>query len=173
MHASSMSYTVKHIIDTDVEGFWRMFFDVEVARAMLREFGNPGSFEILEERTDDQGLLHRRIECRSNVDLPSLAKKLVGDGTYTEVGCFDSKQKRYSAECIPKVNADKFRTSFEVVVHPIDDGRRVERHITTHNTVKVFGIGGMVEGLLERGQRDAHEQSAKFANKWLKSNQPP
>jgi Protein of unknown function (DUF2505) len=170
-----MSYTVKHIIDTDVEGFWRMFFDVEVARAMLREFGSPGTFEILEERTDEQGLLHRRIECRSNVELPSLAKKLVGDGTYTEVGCFDGngELKRYSAECIPKVNADKFKTSFEVVAHPIDGGKRVERHITTSNTVKVFGIGGMVEGLLERGQREAHEQSAKFANKWLQTQQQP
>jgi Protein of unknown function (DUF2505) len=168
-----MSYTVKHIIYIDVDGLWRLFFDLDVARAMLREFGNPGTFEILEERTDEQGLLHRRIECRSNVELPSFAKKLVGDGTYTEVGCFDGKLKRYSAECIPKVNADKFKTSFEITAHPLDGGRRCERQITTHNSIKVFGIGGMIEGLLERGQREAHDQSAKFVNKWIHTQLQP
>ena len=62
-----MGYSVRHVIDTDVDELWRLFFDVELARAMLRELGNHASFEITEERVDETGLQHRRIECRSHV----------------------------------------------------------------------------------------------------------
>jgi Protein of unknown function (DUF2505) len=165
-----MSYTVSHTINTDVDGLWRLFFDQEVARAMIKEFGNVGNFEVVEERVDELGLKHRRIECWSNVELPSFAKKLVGDGAYTEIGCFDAERKKYTAQCVPKHGADKFKTSFEVTALPLGDGSTCERQITTENTVKLFGLGGMIESLLERTQREAHAQSAKFLNDWIRSN---
>ena len=164
-----MGYSVTHVIETDVDGFWKLFFDVELARAMLKAFGNVGSFEILEETTDAQGRKHRRIECRSNVELPGFITKLVGDGSYTEIGCYDPSIKRYSAQCVPKRGADKFSTSFQIEPRPIDGGARCERHITTENKIKVFGVGGMLEGLLERAQRDAHTQSANFINEWIRT----
>lgn len=164
-----MSYTVSHIIDTDVDGFWQLFFDLDLARAMLQEFGNMGSFEVVEERVDGDGLRHRTVECRSNVELPDFIKNLVGDGTYTEVGCFDSKQKTYRAQCVPKVGASRFKSSFQVTVRPVDDGKRCERQTLVDNSIKMFGLGGMLEQALERAQRDAHEQSAKFINKWLET----
>ena len=168
-----MGYSVTHVIDTDVDNLWRLFFDVELAYAMLKEFRVPSSFEIVEEREDEQGRLHRRIECFSHVELPGFVTKLVGDGSYTEIGCFDRTVKKYSAQCIPKRGADKFSSSFEVTALPIDGGTRCERHIVTENVVKVFGIGGMLQGMLERTQREAHEQSASFINTWLRSNASP
>jgi hypothetical protein len=164
-----MPYTVRHTIETDVATLWQLFFDQELARAMIREFGNAGSFEVLEERTDDQGRLHRRIEVKSNVQLPGFIAKFVGDGGYTEVGTFDRALGKYAAECIPSLGADKFKTKFEVTAHPIGDGTRCERQITCENAVKVFGIGGMLEGLMEKVQREAHEQSAGFINNWLRA----
>lgn len=164
-----MGYSVVHVIDTGVQGLWRIFFDVEVARAMLKAFGNLGSFEVLEEKTDAEGRIHRRIECRSNVELPSFVTKLVGDGSYTEIGCFDPTHQRYTAQCVPKRGADKFSSSFEVTARAIDGGTRCERHISTENRIQVFGIGGMLESLLERTQRDAHTRSANFINEWIRS----
>jgi hypothetical protein len=165
-----MPYTVRHTIETDVATLWRLFFDQELARAMIREFGNAGSFEVVEERTDERGRLHRRIEVKSHVQLPSFLQKLVGDGGYTEIGTFDRALGKYSAECIPSLGADKFKTKFEVTARPIGDGARCEREITCENSVKVFGIGGMLEGLMEKVQREAHEQSAGFINNWLRAN---
>ena len=164
-----MGYSVKHVIETDVDGLWRLFFDVELAREMIKSFGSFGSFDVVEERKDELGRLHRRIECSSNIELPGFITKLVGDGSYTEIGCFDRAANKYSAQCIPKRGADKFSTSFEVTAHPLEGGVRCERHITTENVVKVFGIGGMLQGLIEKTQRDAHEQSATFINAWLRS----
>lgn len=162
-----MSSTVSHTIDTDVDTFWRLFFDIDLARAMIEDLGNVGGFNIVEERTDAQGLRHRRIECWSNVELPDFVKKLIGDGSYTEVGCFDPVRKTYNAECIPKHNAEKFGTKFEVTAVALDGGKRCERRVATVNKVKVFGIGSMIEGLLERTQREGHDRSARFINNWI------
>ena len=164
-----MGYSVSHVIDTDVDELWRLFFDVELARAMLRELGNHGSFEIVEERVDETGLQHRRIECRSNVELPDFLKKLVGDGSYTEVGRFDTQAKTYAAQCIPKLNAEKFGTSFEISALALGDGR-CARQIVTENTIKVFGIGGMIARVLEHTQRASHDESAKYLNDWLRAH---
>ena len=168
-----MGYTVTHIIDTDVDGLWKLFFDVDLAHAMVREYNNMGSFEILEDHVDEHGIRRRRIECRSNVELPEFVKKLVGDGSYTEFGSFDTLQKKYSAYAVPKIGTEKFKTSFEMSARPIEDGSRCERTIVVENTIKVFGIGGMLARVLEHAQRDAHEQSAKFMNKWIQAQRVP
>ncbi|MET0384687.1 MAG: DUF2505 family protein [Polyangiales bacterium] len=164
-----MSYTVRHIIETDVDTLWRLLFDLEVARALLAKHGNPGGFNILEERTDDRGLVHRRVDWWSNVELPGFAKKLVGDGAYTEVGCLDRKASKYTAQCIPKLGAEKFNTSFEITLSPVEGGRHSERQITTENTIKVFGLGAMIAKGLEHVQRDSHAQSADFLNEWVRA----
>ena len=164
-----MSYTVRHEIEAPIEGFWQVTFDQEVARSLLQELGNPGGFRVIEERLDEHGVLHRRVDWWSNVDLPGFAKKLVGDGSYTEVGRFDTRAKAYTAQCIPKLNADKFSTSFEVVAVALGDGR-CERQIVTENTIKVFGIGSMIARALEHTQRASHDQSAKFLNAWLRAH---
>jgi hypothetical protein len=164
-----MSYTVRHEIEANVDVFWRIVFDQEIALGMLKELGNPGGFRVLEERLDEHGVLHRRVDWWSNVELPGFAKKLVGDGSYTEIGRFDTRASKYAAQCIPKLNADKFGTSFELSALPLTDGR-CERVITTENTIKVFGIGGMIARALEHTQRASHDQSAKFLNAWLRAH---
>jgi len=165
-----LGYTVHHTIEADVDGFWQLFFDLDLARAMLREFGNAASFEVVEERVDEAGVRHRRIECTSNIEMPDFVKKLVGDGSYTEIGRYDAKLKKYTAQCVPKLGADKFQTQFEITARPMGDGKRCERQLVVENTVKVFGIGGMLEKLLERTQREAHAKAADFINGWIRSH---
>jgi hypothetical protein len=163
-----MGYAVRHIVNTDVDTFWRVYFDLEFARAVVKEFGNMGDFKIVDDHIDEQGVRHRRIEVWSNVELPAFAQRLIGNGAYTEIGRWDSKLKKYTAECVPKINADKFGSRFEIVAYPLAPGC-CEREITMENTIKVFGIGGMITSVLERVQRDTHTKSAQFLNAWLQS----
>ena len=164
-----MGFSVSHVIETDVDSLWRLFFDETVVRALLRDLGDPADFKIVEQHVDEQGLQHRRIECWSKVELPSIVTKFFGDGSYTELGCYDSVRKKYSARCIPKHGADKVGTSFEITASPVADGRHCSRTIKVENTVKVFGIGGMITSMLERTQRAGHEHSAKFLNEWIRA----
>lgn len=166
-----MSYTVRHTIDTDVDSFWKLTFDQALARVLLQKLGNQGEFSVLEERVEGS-VTHRRIEWRANSELPEFAKKLVGDGTYTEVGTYDAAKQRYIAECIPKRGGEKFLTRYEITAEPVDGGARCTRVITTENTIKVFGIGSMIAKVLEHAQRESHEQSAKFLNEWIRAQQP-
>jgi hypothetical protein len=163
------SYTVRHIIDTDIDTFWKLTFDQSLARIMLKKLGNQGDFRVLEERTEGQ-LTHRRIDWISHVELPSFVQKFVGDGSYFEVGTFDAAAKRYTGDCIPKLSSEKFLSHFVITVEPIEGGKRCARVITTENTIKVFGVGGMIAKLLEHGQRESHDASAKFLNGWLQEN---
>jgi hypothetical protein len=74
---------------------------------------------------------------------------------------------------VPKLGSDKFKSSFEISARSIEDGKRCERQIVVENKVNLFGIGGMLERVLEHTQRDAHEQSAKFMNKWIRAQGAP
>lgn len=168
-----MAYSVRHTIETDVDSFWKLFLDMSVARAMLEDLGNPGNVEVVEERVDEGGAMHWLVEYTANVELPGFIKKLVGDGSYSEIGCFDTVRKTYSARCVPKVNAERFSTTFEISAQSVGDGTRCERVIAVENTVKVFGLGTVVESYLERVQRDAHTRSADFLNRWVRSNGVP
>jgi len=164
-----LGYTVRHTIETDVDGFWKLFLDQSVALAMWNDLGSPGSYEVVEEQKTDNGSWHWRIDYAANIELPGFAKKLVGDGSYSEIGCFDSTLQTYRARCVPKLNAEKFSTTFEISTRPLGDGLRCERVTVVENTVKVFGVGGLIERYLEHTQRDAHDRAADFLNRWIRS----
>lgn len=168
-----MGYSVRHVMHTDIDTFWRLHFDETVARALIGKFGDAGDFRIIEDRFDEAGHRHRRVEVWSKVEMPSLVKKFVGDGSYTEIGRWDCNLKRYSAECIPKVNGEKFRTRYEVITHPhgggYGSGQQCEREIVTENVVKMLGVRGMIEKMLEKAQRESHDQSASFINEWIRT----
>lgn len=163
-----MAFTVTHKIETDVDGFWTAFLDPELGRALAEDLKEYAGFEVVEDRRDEQGNVHRRINCWTKIEIPSIAQKFVGDGKYAEVGVFDNAKKRYKAQYLPNMNAEKIRTDFEIYARPIGDGKHCERVIETENVVKIFGIGGMLSSLMERTQREGHDHSAEFTNKWLR-----
>lgn len=163
-----MTYTVTHKIETDVAGFWNAFLDPQLVRAIMDDLKEYAGYEVVEERRDDNGNLHRRINCWTKFEIPSIAQKFVGDGKYAEVGFFDNSKKHYKAQYLPNQNSDKIRTDFVISARPIGDGKHCERVIEVVNTVKVFGIGGMLSSILEKTQREAHTHSADFTNKWLR-----
>src|SRR5205085_8470226 len=103
-------------------------------------------------------------------ELPEIAKKWVGDGTYTEISRFDAVTKKYTADCVPHVNREKFLTKIEMVAEPLDGGARCSRVIVTENIIKVFGLGTMIGKLAEHAQRGSHDESAKVLNAWIKEH---
>ena len=164
-----MGYTVTHKIETDVDGFWKAFLNPELGLAIQDDLKEYAGFEVIEERRDEHGNVHRRINCWTKFEIPAIAQKFVGDGKYAEIGIFDSATKRYKAQYIPNMNSDKIRTDFVVYARALGNGQHCERVIEVDNTVKVFGIGGMLASVMEKTQREVHEHSADFTNKWLRA----
>jgi hypothetical protein len=166
------TYTVTHKIETDVDSFWNAFLDPQLVRALMDDLKEYAGYEVVEERRDESGNFHRRLQCWTKLEIPAIAQKFVGDGKYAEVGVFDNAKKRYKAQYLPNQNSDKIRTDFEIYARPIGDGTHCERVIEVDNTVKIFGIGGMLASLLERTQREVHQHSADFTNHWLRVRTP-
>jgi hypothetical protein len=152
-----------------METFWRLTFDDQVARALIAKHDNAGGFKVVEDRTDEEGNRHRRVEVWANFEMPGFVKKLIGDGSYTEVGRWDRRQLRYVAECTPSVNAKRFSTRYEIVTHPGADASTCEREIITHNTVKLPLGAKAMEAMLEKTQRQGHDHSAAFINEWIRT----
>jgi hypothetical protein len=167
-------YTIKNPIETDVDTYWgRVFFDPEFNRSLFVECLGFTRYEVLEERRDADGTIHKRVECVPKVELPAAARKIFGQSAgYTEIGTFDPKTKKYRVEVIANMAADKIKTHSEIWVEPRGGAgdKRCERIVTVDNTVKVFGLGTLLEGFIEQQTRDSYNRGADFTNRWIRDH---
>jgi Protein of unknown function (DUF2505) len=162
-------YTIKHTIETDVDSFWgKLFFDVEYNRALFSDFLGFTTYRVLEDRTEPNGERHRQVECVPKIELPAAMRKIFGNSVgYVEMGRFDPATRKYFVNGVPKVAADKVKTSSEIWAEPLGD-KRCERIVTIDNTVKVFGLGTLIEGFIEQQTRDLYARAADFTNRWIR-----
>jgi hypothetical protein len=162
-------YTIKHSIDTDVDTYFaKVFFDPEFNRTLFLDHLGFTSYKVLEESTEPDGTINRRVDCTPKVEMPAAARKIFGDSVgFVEIGRFDPKQRKYFIQVQPRVGGDKVKTSSEIWAEPLD-GKRCERVVVTDNTVKVFGLGTLIEGFIEQQTRDMYARAADFTNRWIK-----
>lgn len=164
-----MRYTIKHTIETDVDTFWnKLIFDAEFNRALFQDYLGFTTYRLIEDRTEPNGERHRRVECTPKVELPAAARKIFGDNLgYTEVGRYDPAQRKYFVQVLPNVGGDKVKTTTDLWTESIGD-KRMERIVNVDNTVKVFGLGTLLEGFIEQQTRDNYAKSADFTNRWIR-----
>ena len=164
-----MRYTIKHTIETDIDTFWnKVFFEPEFNRRLFTEHLGFTSYQVLEDRTDPDGVRHRRVECVPKVELPAPARKVFGDNLgFVEVGRYDPAVKRYYVQVLPKTGGDKIKTATEIWVEPTGD-KRCERIVSVDNSVKIFGIGTLIEGFIEQQTRDSYAKGAEYTNRFIR-----
>jgi hypothetical protein len=161
-------YTIKHTIETDVDTFWKLFFDAEFNRALFVDGLHFTVYQVLEDVREPSGAVRKRVECSPKIDLPAPARKIFGDSVgYTEIGRYDPTQKKYFADVVPKVAAEKVKTTSETWAEARGD-KRCERLVQVDTTVKVFGLGGLLEGFIEQQTRDQYAKAAEFTNRWIR-----
>jgi hypothetical protein len=162
-------YTIKNFIDTDVDTFWKeLFFNAEFNRTLFMDYLHFKSYAVVEDRKDPDGVVHRRIQATPNVELPVAAQKILGGNAgYTEIGRYDPAQRKYFIEAIPNMGADRVKTKCELWVEPRGE-KRCERVVTVDNTVRVFGLGTLIEGYIEQQARDSYGRAAEFTNRWIR-----
>lgn len=166
-----MRYTIKHTIETDIDTFWnKVIFEPEFNRKLFIEFLGFTTYNVLEDRTDPDGVRHRRIDCVPKIELPAAARKVLGDNLgFVEVGRYDPAVKRYYVQVLPKTGGDKIKTTTEIWAEPLGD-KRCERIVSIDNSVKIFGIGGLVEGFIEQQTRDSYARGAEYTNRYIREN---
>jgi hypothetical protein len=162
-------YTIKHTIETDVDSFWgKVIFDVEFNRALFLDFLGFTTYRVLEDRIEPSGERHRKVDSVPKIELPAALRKIFGGSVgYEEIGRYDPVARKYFVQVLPKMAADKIKTSSEIWAEPLD-GKRCERIVSIDTTVKVFGLGTLIEGFIEQQTRDLYARAADFTNRWIR-----
>jgi hypothetical protein len=164
-----MQFTIRHTIDTDADTFWdRIFFDEEFNRALCADYLRFEVFRVLSFNREDSGVITRRIENQPRAEIPRVVKKALGDSTgFVEEGRFDPERRRWVFRVIPHVASSKIQTTGELWVEERGE-KKAERVVTVDNRVKVFGVGRLVEELIEKQTRDNYDKAAAFTNRWIR-----
>jgi hypothetical protein len=162
-------YTISHVFDIGADKFWdKLFFDPEYNEALFPGHLKFNLYRVLELERKPDGSVHRRIECAPPVELPAVAKKVMGESTsYVEDGYFDPKTQRFDVVVTPKVAADKIKTQVSLWIEPRGD-KRVERFAAVDSSVNVFGVGKLLEAFIEKQTRATYDTAAAFTNAWIK-----
>src|SRR5689334_14614496 len=156
-----MRYTIRHTFNTDKDTFWgKLFFDPAYNEALFQKHLRFNVYKVLELTHNPDGSVRRRVECAPPVEVPAVAKKIIGDNTsYVEDGRFDPKTGRFTVEATPKVAADKFQTKVVMWAEPRGD-KKIERIVDVESTVKVFGVGKLIETFIEQQTRATYDAAA-------------
>ena len=162
-----MKVTISHEFNCDADTFWnKVFFDPEFGQAVYKgELGFP-QYEVIEDR-DEGNERVRRIRVMPKQEAPAAVQKLVGGAfSYVEEGRFDKTTKRYRFRVVPSAMGDKIRTDGELRVETLGP-KKIRRLVDMTIEVKIFGIGGMVEGFVSKSTQDSYARAAAFTNRWI------
>ncbi len=163
--------TLRHELECTEDIFWnKVFFDEEdeFNKYLYNTLLKFPKYEVLELRKEE-GRVVRRARVEPPVGgVPLPIKKILGDRlAYNEEGVFDAKTKRYTIKVTPSALPDKTRISGEIYCEKLGE-KRIARIAKFTVEVKVFGVGGLVEGRIISDLKKSYDTAAQATNVWLK-----
>ena len=162
---------VEHHIDCTPERHWQLYLDEEFTKQLLTEGLGYSTPEITAVRDDDDEL-KRDMKVEPALELPPRIQKMMkGKMGYTEKGRFDKKKERFFLEHTTAALGDKLHLSGEFHVEPTGEGK-CKRYAIIRVDVRVFGIGSLLEKVIERNIHKGWNSSAAFMNRYLADHQP-
>lgn len=170
------TFQMRHEIDCTAEKFWELFFNNDIQKSIFKELEFP-KWDVIDFKDGEKEIV-RIVKAIPKLEIPGPVAKMLGPGFgYTEEGRFDKASKTYKFLVKPTQLADKLKNEGTVRVEAAPSapasqggGDRCLRIVDVVVEAKVFGIGGMIEKMTEKGTRDGWEKSAVFFNDYVKKN---
>lgn len=164
----STKFTARNVFNIGVDSFWeKIFFNPEYNERMYMQVLKFKAFKVLEQKDMGGGNIMRRIHVEPSSSVPGALQKLIGDGiSYTEEGNFNAATKRWTYRTITSKMADKLTVKGEYFVEPKGE-KQLERVISCDINCSIFGLGGMVEGFIEKQTKESYEVVARFTNEFI------
>lgn len=161
---------MKYVIDQEfrcesVERFRDVYFSEDFNNRVAGEIGLKER-RLVEEKTLDDGRVLRRVRMVPNVQLPAALKKLIGDHeiAYDEVSTFDPAKNEVEYFIDSKA---KDRVSVTGIIRFVPSSGGVRRVIDCEVSAKVFGLGGVIEKLIESEVKKGYEKIALVMQRYL------
>lgn len=168
-----MRFTVQHTYPIAADRFFtEMFFDPEYNRTLYLESLGFEAFDIEREDRDVNGLVeHRTVRVQPKLNMPKPVAKLLGSAfTYREVGAMEGMA--WESQIVPSRLADKVAVSTTMTVTPVGEDtclRTAEFDIR----VRIFGVGKVFEGFIERTLRESYAKASAHSTRWLNARVAP
>lgn len=162
-------FSLRHTFDCDVDTFWKKVFrNPEFNRELYLEQLRFDAYDVEDEHEDEQGRFHRRVSITPRADAPAVVRKALGSSlSYIEDGVWEPSDGKYHYKIIPSKMADKSTIKGALWVEPEGEGKCV-RHCEMEITVRVFGVGKIIEGYVEKTTRESYESAATQTQRWLR-----
>ena len=163
-----MKFEVRNVFDTDVETYWNeIFFSEEYNARMYSEALGFSSFELLELTGEKGGDRRRRFRTEPAADAPAVVRKVVGDRlSYTETGEWRASTGIWTYAIETSQASDRVQIGGRLWAEPTEDGRCM-RVAEINVSVKIFGVGTVIEKFIERTTRDSYVKASAFTNRFI------
>jgi len=161
-----MRFDVTHkIAGIDVAGFERLYFDEAFNEALCQAVGLKRRLIRL---TTEGGNIVREVQITPEREIPAPVAKILGGEAiaYTETIQYTLGSGRGRWQTQSSVLTDKITSDGEIFIRKAA-GNDVERQVTGHVTVRIFGLGGIIERFIVADVEKSYEQAAQFSQKYL------
>lgn len=157
-------------LNCSAERFWALYFDETFTRALFVE-GMGWDDPEIEVKRDDEEMFVRRMAAQPKLDIPgSVARMISKTLGYEEDGRFDKKRERWVMRHSTNIFGDKLdlKHIFTVDDQTDDDGEgRCKLNAEVVVNAKIFGVGGLLERVIETNVHKILAQNTKFINDWV------
>lgn len=159
-----MKITLHHTIDCSPDEFWALYHDKAFIERMHLEGLESTSVEVLHQAGKPGKKFERQIRWGQRPDMPGPVRKLFGEEVVTtEDGSFDPATGVWSFTLVPGTMADKTKMSGTMSLTDNGDGTS-DQLFVLEAKVSIFGVGGLVEKVIERQAKETQARSASFVN---------
>lgn len=161
-----MKFTVREKINCSAAEFWETFASDEYVHAATKAAGSL-SCEVVDHDGAPPAAFSRTVQMVNPVDAPGPAKKLLGDTqTVTDSGAYDPAGGRWTYTVRPSTMGDKIKIRGTITLEERADGT-VDKVNELDVSVKIFGLGTMIEKVIEAQTRRSESRNAEAMNHLL------
>ena len=133
----------------------------------LADVGQLEERELIEQKTDGDGRVVRRVRCVLDIDVSSTAKRFMGDGdpAWVEKATWHQDEMRWDFVIEPEVAGELLHAKGTIGI--ASNGSGTVRTVSGKVKVRVPFYGGKVEGWIVKGLTDAYDEEAERLEAWL------
>lgn len=163
----STSISIRHVLPVDEDTYWsKMFNDADYNRRLYLEGLGFVRYEPVSSTTEADGTVVRKLSMEPKNDAPAVVQKIAGSLAYEENGRYSPSERVYRFDITPARLADKVKVRGSIRVEKRGD-REIQRIVDVEFDVKMFGVGSVLEGFIEKTNRDNWEKNAVFSKKFI------
>ncbi|HET7481941.1 MAG TPA: DUF2505 domain-containing protein [Actinomycetota bacterium] len=167
-----MDFSVTHHFAHDPEAVVAALLDQDFQRSLSDvESLKERHLESQEER--DDGAVVRRTRCVLDVELPSAARRFIGNGdpAWIEEAVWHPQEHRWTWVVIPEIGGDLLEAEGHIEITAENGG--TERVVSGRVKVNVPIYGGRVEGWIVDGIEHAYAEEAERLDQWIAQRENP